>query len=77
MIGLTQCGTQTPFSLRQRGTFRFICNSVFALYERKTELQKKMKYRCEGSPLSYRVSSVIEERRNIQNITKIYCLQLR
>jgi hypothetical protein len=31
---------------------------VFALYEGKNEIQKKMKYRCERSHLGYRVSPV-------------------
>ena len=33
---------------------------VFALCERKNETQKKMKYRCERSHLSYRVTRVID-----------------
>jgi len=37
-----------PLSLRQHGTSIYLCFG-FALYERKTETQKKMEYRCEQS----------------------------
>jgi hypothetical protein len=65
MTALAQCCRQTPFGLRQYGTFQFIRISIFALYERKNEIQKKTKHRCERSLLGNSVSPVIEERRNI------------
>jgi hypothetical protein len=39
VAGLTQYRTQTPFRLRQHGTYHCTCISFFALCERKNETQ--------------------------------------
>src|SRR3954470_2361565 len=70
MAALAQCCRQTPFSLRQHGAFHFICIS-FCARRAQNEMQTKMTYRCERSLLSCRVSSVNEERRNIESESAI------
>jgi hypothetical protein len=47
LTGLTQYRLQAPFSLRQHGTFVFICVSFLRSASAKTKHEKKMKYRCE------------------------------
>src|SRR5258706_8337805 len=62
LTGLTQCRTQTSFSLRQHGTCHFICVSFLRSASAKTKHKKKIKYRCERLQLSHRVSPVFYSR---------------
>src|SRR3954466_4805125 len=49
----------SPFSPAAAWYFPFYLYFVFALYERKNEIQKKMKYHCARSHLGHRVSPIM------------------